>query len=959
MIRRLFGFTFASWALAFPAPAQTTGSDSPYGEEAEPERRPEKGQGVITGRIVDKGTGEPLPDTTVDVVGTDIRTVTDADGRYRLQVPPGKYSLRIWTPGYLPIRAQNIVVWAGAARTVDAGLEPEAPGVVEEYVIEERPDTSSVDALAIERKRSAAVGDAVGRAEMGKSADRNAAQAARRVVGVNIVGGRFVYVRGLGERYTNALLNGAPLPSPEPDRAAVPLDLFPTLVLESLTIAKTFTPDVPADFAGGSVRIETRQIPREPLFQVSLSGGYNSQSTFRERLSYRGSRTDWLGFDSGARDFPSEIPEDEHATEGATPEQITARGNAINSFMSSQRAFTPPNFGASVLWGDSWKLGGARKLGAVATVSYGRSFGLRKGVRRVLDPDINSPGGLSALVDGDEERGIDTVSWGAYGSVSYQLDADNQLSLIGMHSQLSDKIATSFQGFYRDVQSQVNSTRLEYVTRSLDYLQLGGEHQLPDLNGAALDWYASLARATRIEPDTRNTVYTLNAEIDPANPFWSYYDSSQSGQHFWADQYENSVGGGINWTQPLTPEGSPETKIKTGALINLRARNFEARRLALRRARPAADQSVYICPGRDFDQSCVDDLFIPLNIGPNLLLEEATVPQDAYDADLNIYAAYAMADISLASDLRMILGERVEVTRQTIEPYNQFDPSDKPPSADLESTDLLPAVALVYSPTAKTKTRFAVTRTLARPQLRELAPFAYSDYFAGRRISGNPDLELTKIINADMRFELFPTLSEVIAFSFFYKNFADPIEPVIKPSGSSGLVTFQNAEGANLIGTELEVRKRLDFLSKALDDFSLITNFTLASSRIQVTQTDVDQITNLSRAMVHQAPYVLNTAIDWSNDDLDASVRLSHNYVGPRIVAIGTEGLDDEYEQDRHIFDLVASKKIGVHFELKLSCQNIFNSDIVRTQGPDESDTTLLQRYSEGASYTLTGSYTH
>jgi TonB-dependent receptor len=958
VIRRALGCIVLS-ILAYSAPvsAQTDDADAPYGEDEDEEVKP-GARGTISGRIIDKQSGQPLADTTIDVVGTEYRTVTDSDGKYRLELPPGNYTIRIWTPGYQPIRAQNVIVVGGGARKVDVGLEPEA-SVVEEYVVEERPDSAGVDALAIERQRSAAVGDSLGRAEMSKTPDRNAAQAARRVVGVSIVGNRFVYVRGLGERYTNALLNGAPLPSPEPDRAAVPLDLFPTLVLENMTIAKTFTPDVPGDFAGGSVRIETRQIPSKPLFQVSLNGGYNSQATFRDRLSHRGSPTDWLGFDGGTRDFPSQIPDDEHATEGQSDEVIAARGNAINSFMSATRSSTPPNFGANVIAGDSWELGGERKLGAVAAIGYGRSFNIRKGTRRVLDPDVNEPSGLTALVDGEEERGIDTVSWGAYGSLSYELNKNHRLSLIGLHSQLSDKTTTSFQGFYKDVNSQVNSTRLEYVTRTLDYLQLSGEHHFPDFERAQLDWFASVARAERTEPDTRNTVYTLNTETDPANPFWAYYDSSQSGQHFWADQYENSVGSGLSWTQPVTPEGAPETRVKFGGLVNLRTRNFEARRLALRRNRPADDQTVFVCRQAQFSQSCIDDLFVPQNIGPNLLLEESTVPQDAYDAELDVYAGFLMADVSLADDLRLIVGQRVEITHQTIDPYNQFDPNDKPDGAALDSTDLLPALAVVYSLTPKTKTRFALTRTLARPQLRELAPFAYSDYFAGRRISGNPDLDLTTIVNADLRFEHFPTLSEVLAFSIFYKNFKDPIEPVIVPSGSAGLVTFQNAEGANLIGVELEARKNLAWLSDALTDFSVITNLTLARSRIQVRQTDINQITNLSRAMVHQAPYVFNLALDWTSEELKTSLRVSYNFIGPRIVQIGTEGLDDVYEQERHTFDVVATKEFGEHIQLKLSGQNLTNSPIVQTQGPDEDENLVLLRYTEGTIYTLTAAYTY
>jgi TonB-dependent receptor len=343
-------------------------------------------------------------------------------------------------------------------------------------------------------------------------------------------------------------------------------------------------------------------------------------------------------------------------------------------------------------------------------------------------------------------------------------------------------------------------------------------------------------------------------------------------------------------------------------------------------------------------------------------LNEGTTNSDAYDATLNVYAAYLMADVSLARDLRLIVGERLEITNQTIDPYHQND--DNPdldlPETELESTDLLPAIALVYSPTEKTKTRASVTRTLARPQLRELAQFAFNDYFGGRAVTGNPDLSLTHITNADLRFEYFPTLSEVLAFSIFYKLFEDPIEQVLTSSSESGAVTtYQNAKGARLLGIELEARKGLDFLSDTLRDVSVISNLTLSKSRIEVRQTDRDVLTNLSRAMVNQAPYVFNLALDWTSEDLGASARVSYNLIGPRIVGVGTKGLDDAFEQERHTIDVVASKDIGEHFEIKVSGSNVLNSDYVVTQGADETDDNVIQSYSDGAVYTLSGTYTY
>src|SRR6185503_4242660 len=285
------------------------------------------------------------------------------------------------------------------------------------------------------------------------------------------------------------------------------------------------------------------------------------------------------------------------------------------------------------------------------------------------------------------------------------------------------------------------------------------------------------------------------------------------GRHLYAEQGETAIGGGIDFTQPVM-DLPLESKLKFGGLVSLRQRAFTSRTFNFEFAgRPTPGEAPIYCPGTTFDQSCNDALFRDENIGTQgIRLNESTRPEDAYDAELNIFAGYFMGDVSLAKDFRVIVGERMEVTRQTIDPFDQFHTGAKVEGADLKSTDLLPALAVVYSATKQSKMRASVTRTLARPQLRELAPYLYIDIIGGRTITGNPKLELTSNINGDLRFEFFPTLKEVLAFSFFFKRFRDPIEPVIVPTGAANTLTFENSEGANLIGTELEARKSLEFL---------------------------------------------------------------------------------------------------------------------------------------------------
>ncbi|HEY3499604.1 MAG TPA: carboxypeptidase regulatory-like domain-containing protein, partial [Polyangiaceae bacterium] len=679
---------------------------------------------------------ETLVEASVTVVGTKTSALTDVEGRFRLELPPGTYSLRVSYELHKPARIDDVTVQAGQVLRVDMPLNPDKDAVDVFEVVEEA-DKTSLEGLILARQKANVVGDSVGRAEISKTPDRNAAQAAQRVVGATVVGGRFVYVRGLGERYTNALIDGAPLPSPEPDRAAVPLDLFPTGVLNSITIAKTFTPDYPGDFAGGSVRIETREIPKEPLFQLSARAGYNTNSTGRTRLDYRGGGTDWLGIDDGTRALPEGFPS-EFIGDTYPPEQRTQAGRALNSYMSTQDKGTPPDHSFGVVAGNGWDLGNDRKLGAIGGVSWGRGYTVRRGeIIRVLTPAQPGEDEYHVARDYVSTVGNMNVNWGAFGSLTYRFNPRHQLSLTGLRSTLADDRTQVITGTHDVREANIYATRLQFVTRALNMGLLRGEHRFPELDHAELDWNLALSSAVREEPDRRDTVWQ-DGRSTPEQRY-AFANANDSGRHFYADQTERQYGGGLDWTQPI---GARDSKLKGGGLFSLRNRDFWSRALTIgtRRGAQPNTHSVLSCPSGDID-ACNDTLFVPENIGHEeqhaLELAETRTDGDQYKAKLNVFAGYLMTDLGLSGDLRILLGERVEYTYQTIEATNQNGVFDPDLSARIAQTDLLPAATATYSITTKSKLRAAATRTLARPQLRELSPFTYQDYFGGRVEGGN------------------------------------------------------------------------------------------------------------------------------------------------------------------------------------------------------------------------------
>jgi hypothetical protein len=892
---------------------------------------PPKGKGAIVGVIKDTKFAEAIIEGRVQVIGSKRDVFTDTDGRFRLELAPGTYSLRVSYEMHQPTRIDEIKVEEGKLVRIDAELTPDETAV-ETVTIEESVDRTSLEGQTLQRQRSAAVGDGVGRAEIARTPDRNAAEAAQRVVGATIVGGRFVYVRGLGERYTNALLNGVPLPSPEPDRPTVPLDLFPTLVLDSITINKQFTPEMPGDFAGGSVRINTREFPRQTLFQVSLSGGYNSATTFQNRLGSHGSGTDWLGYDDGTRALPDTIPQKALTAENSSEGERRYWARWMNSWMSAKPRTVPPNHGVSVVAGDSWKVGSSRKIGAIGALSYSRSFQTRDWTIRsyIVRPDESGKDVPAALEEHRGEQTLEAVRVGAFGSLAMELSKADKLVLTGLRSQSADDSASEIEGFNDSANAILRRTRIEYASRVLSVLQFRGAHQLKPLNGAELEWNTSISRAVREQPDTRDVIYRRSGQGQPLRYVWA--SGPESGAHFFSSQDEDALGAGLDYTQPVSFK---EMKLKFGGLLSSREREFTARRFLfepdgnLSATPPQGFELARICEGA-WRSDCPDRLFRRQQIGPGgLILRETTSPLDAYRASLNVLAGYAQLDIEPIKSFRVVGGARAEHTRQQFAGFSPNEPGTTAVQSSMKKTDLLPALSLVLATSAKSNVRLGASRTLARPQLREIAPVVTASNIGPLEylVRGNPDLEMTRITNLDLRFEVFPTLREVLAASVFYKRFNKPIEALLQASTSGTEINFANAPSANLFGAEIEARKTLDFVSPSLKNFSLLANLTLVYSRIKF-EGAFGQSMSGDRPLSMQSPYVVNLSFDYANSDSGTDVRLLYNVFGPRITVVGTGGLPHVYEMPRHSIDLTIAQEVAKHFELKLSGQNLLHQPI-------------------------------
>lgn len=916
----------------------------------DPTKPPSVGKGALWGVVSSSSNKESLPDSQVTVIGRKESSTTDLDGRFRIELPAGVYTLRIASEFHRMIRVRNIRVATGRIVRFDVSLSPDDSAVEDAVAVEAEVERASAGTQLLLRKNAAGASDAVGAQDIAKSPDRNAADAIKRVVGATVVDGRYLLVRGLGDRYMNAQLNGSPLPSPEPDRQAVPLDMFPSLVLSDMVVRKTFTPDIPGDFAGGSLDIHTRDIPSKLFFSANLGVGFNSESTFRDRRSYRGGSLDFLGMDDGTRKIPGAIP-DKRVTrlnpDGTLNKDLTAQGKSLSSSMASEPAFTLPNGSGNAVVGDSFKIGGKdskSSIGYLVGLGYSRRFQIKRDeVIRTFGVDPLKPGQLVRFNDYRVDTGTDNVNWSALGEVRGTLNERHNVYFTGMYSRSAEKEARLVTGYSDEQNAEIRDERLRFLNRGLTYAQLRGEHRIKETNEGTFGWKLLWARATLGDPDMRQTVYQRDTDTG-----FAFREGTQSGMHFYGAQAETTRSLGLDYTQPLNKDPERPKSVKLGTLFTLRGRSFDVRRFRFLRV-PSADQATFRQPP--------NELFNAGNVGPALELDEWTRPTDTYDARYDVVAGYAMTDLALTKAVRIVFGPRVESSTQTVTSFDPFAAEATKAETNLTRLDLLPAMNVQLKPTDKLVFRGAVSRTVARPQLRELAPFIFTEFLGAREVLGNPKLDRTSIWNFDLRAEYYPSPTEVLALSLFHKHFDKPIEPTILPT-SRGVLSYLNAEGASNTGIELEGRKSLSFVHKALSDFGILANVTVLHSRVTLDKGKVGLLTNTERPLAGQSPFVTNVALDYDNQKTRTRARLLYNISGARISQVGMNGLPDTYEQPRNVLDLSVAQGFGEHVDLKLSLENILDAPYRFTQG-DSRDALTTNRYALGRSLWITGSYTY
>jgi TonB-dependent receptor len=883
-------------------------------------------RGVQTVRVVgivrDETNAIALPGTPVEVVGTPQVVYTDVDGRYILNLPQGTHEIKVALDGY---QDKLIRIETGTERTVTLDVGITMNRFAETVTVSGQAldaETSSAAAQLTERRNADVITDNMGSQEMKQNGDSDAAAALSRVTGLSVVDNQYVFVRGLGERYSNTTLAGAVIPTTEPDKKVVPLDLFPAGLIDSVQVAKSYSPDKSAEFAGGLVQIVPLKLPSGPVADVSYSLSHSSSATGKSILLSPVSGRDGWGFDSGERALPGGFPGSKIVRRGVfTPnvgygsDDITQFGRQLGNVWRPQSAEGGP--------GQSWNMAlGNRfgKLGIVASATHSYKEQYVEEVRRFL----RVAGGEGANVELDEisdyamQYGTQKAQLGIVGNIAYQLTSNHRLGIENFYTHSGRDEGRYFEGDNFDNAFRYRNYRVQFIEEGMMSNGVTGEHFFQGLSNTRLDWRANFARANRDEPDLREVLY--QGPLGNPNGAFVLADESQSGFRMFNALDDETLDVSANWAT-LSNAGGRPTQFKFGLSFIERNRDFASRRfrfipVILTKDGPALTNLA----------AMPEELYSNDTIGTAFRFNEETRPTDAYDGHQTTTSGYGMVDVAFSARSRLIAGARLEQFNQEVSTFDPFGLFVRRIGAENKNTDVFPGVNFVQAMKMNSNIRLSYGTTVNRPEFRELAEFEFTDVVGNRATKGNPNLERALIHNVDGRWEMFSGSRGVLATSVFYKYFDKPIERVII-AAVQPIATFQNADSARNVGLELEAGQELG------RHFFVNMNYTFVKSRITLLPEQLTAQTSLERPLAGQSKNLFNMTFEGTAGGFAA--RVLFNYFGDRISDVGANDAPDILEQGRGSVDFVLSQRVR-RMNIRLALENLTDSEFRFTQGTED-----------------------
>jgi len=949
-------------------------------------------EGIIRGTVIEDESGFTVIGANILVKETGAGAVTDLDGAFSISIAPGTYTLQVSYIGFQNLVIEGVEVKADGVNALGEIRLGEDTQQLEEVVITAKAIRTTEAALMTIKKKAPAMLDGISASRMKLTGDATAVEAAKRVTGVSIEGGKYVYVRGLGDRYSKTTLNGVDVPGLDPDRNTLQMDIFPTALLNNIVVSKNFTADMPADFTGGLLNIETKDFPDEKLISASVSLGYNPDMNLNsDYLTYDGGDLDFLGFDDGTRALPdgadaSEVPTPISVITGDfTEREAKDFITSFNPQMGAKQETSLLDYSASVSFANQINRGAADgqsdkgTLGYIFSLSYRNDYTFYDDVfygeyQRFAESDVY-PMRYANIQQG--QLGERNTLVGVLGGLAYKT-AKSKYRLTVMRLQNGESRAGQFSidnngdavgqsGFLAD------SDNLEYNQRSLTNILLNGTHVIEG-KGWEIDWRLSPTLSTSDDPDIRKAAFSTTA----VRPFINAGEGGNPSR-IWRSLQELNAVAKLGLTKKYTFRGE-DANLKFGGSFTYKERDYEILQFDVQffggsqefpsgdPNDPSGDPNDILAPDRIYPDS---NVYIQTgNIFPN---------PNEYNSTATNTAFYISNEADLLPNLKTIIGVRVEnfVQRHTGRDV-RFAQSGEGNNLDnekvLDALDLFPSANLIYSLTDDQNIRAAYSRTIARPSFKELSFAQIIDPLSNRIFNGSlfpyegswdGNLVETRIDNFDLRWELFQEKGQLFSVSGFYKFFDKPIELVRIPVAQTS-AEFQprNVGDGRLFGVEVEIRKSLKFISPALANLGVSGNVTFVESEVEMTETEFNSRKNFerdgetidnTRQMAGQAPYVINAGLTYANPDAGIDAGLFYNVKGRTLEIISSGLYPDVYFQPFNSLNFSLNKRIGEerNTAIDVKVSNILNNDLERVFSSFEAEDELFSRFSPGVSFSV------
>lgn len=881
-------------------------------------------KGQVSGKITNN-RNETLAGVSIKIKGAAGGVQSGVDGTYTITIDADKpVEITYSYVGYQEKSIPGIQAKTGEVVNLDVLLETAVTASASVVVTGQRVVTTargeSINALIQFQKNTNTVASVISAEAIRRSPDRNTGEVLKRTPGASLIDGKFLVVRGLADRYNQAMLNGILLTSTEPDRKTFSFDIIPASMIDNIVINKAFVPEMPGEWAGGLIQVNTKDIPTKNFFNVQIGTGFNTQTIGKDFYKQKAGGLDWLGIDKGDRNIPAPYTT-KNQFRLLTRDQKSTIGKAMENTWMANAGSVLPDMAFQANGGYTGTLFG-KKIGATIGVNYNRISRLIKLLNQ--DNIISGSGGFSIPNNSyNDDRYNQEVILGAIAGFSIQLNNRNTVSVKSMVNINTNSYTIVRNGFDTDLGDGYGQENT-FKQNTFFTTQLTGEHSIA--TPLKLKWYGSFNILDGYSPDQRRYMYykPTGSALPYELQIGEGYDIRSSNRLFQSlSDYIYTAGGDLAYNFNIA--GKRQT-VKGGYMLQVKDRLYNATLFTV--SLPGSNSALRQLPA--------NQAFAPENYGDangKLYFDFLNNDNMRYVANTILNAGFIQFDNQLfANKLRVVWGLRAENYDQLIGSVKQWSTKH----SYTEQLDLLPGLNATYKLNNKTNLRLSASQTVIRPELRELASLALYDFELNASVSGNPALVRTKITNLDFRYELYQRAGEAITAGVFYKQFKNPIEQQMEQGGQN--LTFRNTEKAETYGVELELRKKLDVIFGAIKNFTFQANAAFINSKV------TDSKRNIDRPLVGQSPYLLNLSLMYDLEEKGLNSTLLFNQIGRRIYFLGDVafggGRPDTWEAPRPVLDWQISQKLmKKKAEIRLNVTDILNQKLYFFQNSNDKKT--------------------